>query len=133
MPDSRSRVANIGVAVPSIAEALAFYRDVLGLTPGPPESAAGASIVSLTLGDVDLELLEPRDPDSPVAKFLARKGAGIHHICFRVPDLDAALAACRARGYRLIDEAPRTGAHGRRIAFVHPKATAGILLELTEL
>jgi methylmalonyl-CoA/ethylmalonyl-CoA epimerase len=125
-------IAHIGVAVRSIAEALPFYRDVLGLSAGAPESADGAAIVPLTCGDVAIELLEPRDPDGPVARFLARRGPGIHHICLRVPDLDAALARCRAAGYQLVDETPRTGAGGHRIAFVHPKATAGILLELTE-
>jgi methylmalonyl-CoA/ethylmalonyl-CoA epimerase len=129
---SGARVAHIGIAVPSIAAALAFYRDVLGLEPGRPETADGATIVSLALGDVHVELLEPRDPDGPVAKFLAKRGPGIHHICYRVPDLEGALARCRAAGYRLIDDAPRPGAGGRRIAFVHPQATAGILLELTE-
>ena len=126
------RVAHVGVAVTSLAEALPFYRDVLGLTPGHPETADGASIVSLRFGDVDVELLEPVDPASPVAKFLARRGPGIHHICYRVPDLDAAMARCRAAGYRLIDQTPRRGVSGRRIAFLHPKATHGILLELTE-
>ena len=109
-----------------------FYQDVLGLTPHPAEEADGATIVSLPFGDSEVELLAPRSPDGPIAKFLERRGAGIHHICYRVPDLDAALAACRAAGYRLVDEVPRIGAGGRRIAFVHPKATAGILLELTE-
>ena len=126
------RVAHVGVAVTSLAEALPFYRDVLGLTPGHPETADGASIVSLRFGDVDVELLEPVDPASPVATFLARRGPGIHHICYRVPDLDAALARCRAAGYRLVDDTPRRGVGGRRIAFLHPKATHGILLELTE-
>ena len=132
MTDSLARVAHVGIAVPSIAHALAFYRDILGLEPGPPESADGSTIVGLTLGDVQIELLEPRDPASPVAKFLARRGPGIHHICYRVPDLDLALERCRAAGYRLVDEQPRRGAGGRRIAFLHPHATAGILLELTE-
>ncbi len=124
-------IAHIGIAVPSITEALAFYRDVLGLEPHPPESADGATIVSLTFGPSEIELLEPATPDGPIARFLARRGPGIHHICYRVPDLDAALEACRAGGYRLIDKVPRTGAGGRRIAFVHPKTTAGILIELT--
>ena len=132
MTDSPARVAHVGIAVPSIAHALAFYRDILGLEPGPPESADGATIVGVTLGDVRIELLEPRDPASPVAKFLARRGPGIHHICYRVPDLDRALERCRAAGYRLVDDQPRRGAGGRRIAFLHPHATAGILLELTE-
>lgn len=126
------RIAHIGVAVPDLEAALAFYRDVLHLTPGEPEMADGATIVSLPFGDSEVELLAPRDADSPIAKFLARRGAGIHHICYRVADLDAALAACRAAGYRLIDETPRRGAGGHRIAFVHPQATAGILLELTD-
>jgi methylmalonyl-CoA/ethylmalonyl-CoA epimerase len=120
------------VAVPDLEPALAFYRDVLGLSPGPAEIADGATIVSLAFGDADVELLTPREPDGPIARFLARRGPGIHHICYRVPDLDRALAACRAAGYQLIDETPRRGAGGRRIAFVHPKATGGILLELTE-
>lgn len=128
----RPRIAHIGVAVESIEAALAFYRDVLGLTPGHPEESDGARIVSLPLGESDVELLEPRTPGSPIAKFLARRGPGIHHVCYRVANLDAALEACRAAGYRLLDEAPRLGASGRRIAFVHPKQTAGILIELTE-
>lgn len=132
MTGSGAQVAHVGIAVPSIAAALPFFRDVLGLEPAPPETADGATIVSLPSGDTHVELLEPIDPDSPVAKFLARRGAGIHHICYRVPDLDRAMARCRAAGFRLVDDLPRTGAGGRRIAFVHPKATAGILLELTE-
>ncbi len=127
-----SRIAHVGVAVASIAEALSFYRDILGLVPHPPEEADGATIVSLDFGGTEVELLEPRSPESPVGRFLAKRGPGIHHVCYRVPDLDAALAACRRAGYRLVDEVPRTGAGGRRIAFVHPKSTAGILLELTE-
>jgi len=126
------RIAHVGIAVPDIAEAIAFYRDVLGLEPDPAETADGATIVSLPFGESAVELLAPRDADGPIARFLARRGPGIHHVCYRVADLDAALAACRDKGYRLIDEVPRKGAGGRRIAFVHPKATAGILLELTE-
>jgi len=125
-------VAHVGIAVASIAEALPFYRDVLGLAPTHPETADGAKIVSLRFGAVDVELLEPSDPESPIAKFLAKRGPGIHHVCYRVPDLDAALQRCQAAGYRLIDETPRRGAGGRRIAFLHPKSTNGILLELTE-
>lgn len=130
MPDPR--IAHLGVAVESIDAALAFYRDILGLAPGAPEEADGARIVSLPFGESEVELLEPRSPDSPIAKFLAKRGPGIHHVCYRVPDLDTALAACRAAGYRLVDDTPRRGAGGHRIAFVHPKSTAGILIELTE-
>lgn len=128
----RPRIAHVGIAVPDLDEALSFYRNVLGLQPHPPEQADGATIVALDFGDSEVELLTPLAPDTPIGKFLARRGPGIHHICYRVPDLDAALAACRAAGFRLIDEIPRHGAGGRRIAFVHPKTTAGILLELTE-
>jgi methylmalonyl-CoA/ethylmalonyl-CoA epimerase len=131
VPD-RPRIAHVGIAVTDLDAALAFYRDVLCLEPHPPEQADGATIVSLPFGEAEVELLAPVRTDSPIAKFLERRGPGIHHICYRVPDLDAALASCRAAGYRLVDEIPRTGAGGRRIAFVHPKATAGILLELTE-
>jgi methylmalonyl-CoA/ethylmalonyl-CoA epimerase len=118
--------------VSDLDAALSFYRDVLGLVPHPPETADGATIVSLPFGDSEVELLCPETPESPVARFLAKRGPGIHHICYRVPDLDAALERCRLAGYRLVDDTPRQGAAGRRIAFIHPKATAGILLELTE-
>lgn len=126
------RIAHVGIAVADLEPALAFYRDVLGVVPHPPETVDGATILALPLGESEVELLAPLYPDSPIGKFLARRGPGIHHICYRVADLDAALEACRAAGYRLVDEVPRTGAGGRRIAFVHPKATAGILLELTD-
>jgi len=125
-------IAHIGLAVASIEEALPFYRDVLGLNPSPPEEADGARIVSFATGASEVELLEPITPDGPIAKFLSARGPGIHHVCYRVPDLAAALAACRAHGYRLVDETPRPGAGGRRVAFVHPKSTAGILIELTD-
>jgi len=126
------RIAHIGIAVRDLAEALQFYRDVLGLRPHPPEQADGADIVSLPFGESEVELLQPRTPDSPIAKFLERRGPGIHHVCYRVPDLDAALAAARAAGYQLVDDTPRRGAGGCRIAFLHPKSTAGTLIELTE-
>ncbi|MEZ4414033.1 MAG: methylmalonyl-CoA epimerase [Gemmatimonadales bacterium] len=131
MPDA-PRIAHIGIAVENLDEALQFYRDVLGVAPHPPEVADGATIVSLPFGESEVELLEARDAESPIAKFIARRGPGIHHVCYRVPDLDIALRQARAAGYRLVDETPRTGAGGCRIAFLHPKSTAGILIELTE-
>lgn len=128
-----ARIAHLGVAVESIEASLTFYRDVLGLTPHHgPEEKDGARIVSLAFGESDVELLEPITPDGPIAKFLAKRGPGIHHVCYQVSDLDAALARCASQGYRLIDETPRLGAGGKRIAFIHPKATTGILIELTE-
>lgn len=132
MSSHKTTIAHIGVAVANIQDALSFYRDVLGATERPIEHSDGATILSLPFADVDVELLEPESPDSPVGRFIAKRGAGIHHICFRVPDLDAALSRCERDGYTVIDREPRIGAHGRRIAFVHPKATNGILLELTE-
>jgi methylmalonyl-CoA/ethylmalonyl-CoA epimerase len=126
------RIAHIGVAVTDLDAALAFYRDVLGLVPHPPETADGATIVSLPFGESEVELLTPQHSDSPVARFLDKRGPGIHHICYRVADLDAAIERCRQAGYQLVDQVPRRGAAGRRIAFIHPKATGGILLELTE-
>lgn len=125
-------LAHVGVAVTSLSEALPFYRDLLGLPVAPPETADGATIVVVDLGDTRIELLEAADPSSPIARFVAKRGPGIHHLCLRVPDLDAALARCRAAGLRLVDETPRPGADGRRVAFIHPAATAGILLELTD-
>ncbi|MFQ6044978.1 MAG: methylmalonyl-CoA epimerase [Gemmatimonadales bacterium] len=127
-----ARVAHVGVAVADIEEALKFYGDVLGLEPSEPETADGARIVSVKFGETSVELLCPETPESPVAKFMERRGPGIHHICYKVGDLDEVLRRCSEAGYKLIDEAPRAGAGGRRIAFLHPKSTAGILLELTE-
>ena len=129
----RPRIAHVGIAVPDIDAALAFYRDVLGLEPHPAGDRRRRRPSSrCPSANPRSSCWRRATPDGPIARFLARRGPGIHHICYRVPDLDAALAACRAAGYRLIDEIPRIGAGGRRIAFVHPKATAGILLELTE-
>ncbi|MBI3081710.1 MAG: methylmalonyl-CoA epimerase [Gemmatimonadetes bacterium] len=132
MTDRGPVVRHIGVAVSDLAAAVAFYREVLGVEPTPAESADGATIVSLPFGETAVELLVPETPESPVAKFLARRGPAIHHVCFRVPNLDEALVRCRTHGYRLVDERPRAGAGGHRVAFLHPKSTAGILLELTE-
>ena len=126
------RIAHVGIAVSDLDTAAAFYREVLGIRPHPPEMADGADILSFPFGESEIELLAPRDPDGPIARFLEKRGPGIHHVCYRVPDLDAALERCRRAGYRLVDEVPRLGAGGRSIAFVHPKATGGILLELTE-
>src|SRR5437667_11575038 len=104
MTDSRARVAHVGIAVPSIAHALGFYRAILGLQPGQPESADGATIVRLTLGDVQVELLEPRDAESPVANVLGRGGRPILDIRHRLPDLDRTVEPARASGHPLADQ-----------------------------
>jgi methylmalonyl-CoA epimerase len=127
-----TRIAHIGIAVRALGDSLPFYRDVLGLPRVPLEDADGAAIVGLAAGDALVELLEAATPDSPVGRFVERRGPGIHHICFVVDDLDAALDRCRSSGIRLIDEAPRMGAEGKRIAFLHPASTGGVLVELTE-
>ncbi len=126
------RIAHIGIAVRALADSVPFYRDVLGLPVVPLDDADGASIIGLAAGESLVELLEPREPGTPIAKFLDSRGPGIHHICFAVDDLDAALERCRAAGIRLIDQTPRVGAEGKRIAFLHPSATGGVLVELTE-
>jgi methylmalonyl-CoA/ethylmalonyl-CoA epimerase len=127
-----TRIAHIGIAVRALGESLPFYRDVLGLREVPLDDADGANIVGLVTGDALVELLEAASPDSPVGRFIARHGPGIHHICFVVDDLDATLDRCRKAGLQLIDQTPRIGAGGKRIAFLHPASTSGVLVELTE-
>jgi len=126
------RISHIGIAVSSIAEALPFYREILGMPEVELAPTDGARIKGLDAAGALVELLEAVEPDSPIAKFIGKRGPGIHHICFAVPDLDGALERCSAKGVRLIDEAPRVGAEGKRIAFLHPASTGGILIELTE-
>jgi methylmalonyl-CoA/ethylmalonyl-CoA epimerase len=126
------RIAHVGVAVRALADTVPLYRDVLGLPVVPLDDADGAHIAGLAVGDALVELLEPDGPDTPIGKFVARRGPGLHHLCLVVPDLDGALDRCRAAGVRLIDDVPRIGAEGKRIAFIHPNATGGVLIELTE-
>lgn len=134
-------VDHIGIAVESLEMALAFYRDALGLEVDAPEEIASQRVRAHFLhpaeggegaGGVTLELLEATAEDSPVAKFVAKRGPGIHHVALRVPDIVAALAELKARGVRLIDETPRAGAHGALIAFLHPSSTHGVLVELKQ-
>ncbi|MBX3175230.1 MAG: methylmalonyl-CoA epimerase [Gemmatimonadaceae bacterium] len=127
-----TRIAHLGIAVESLEAILPFYRDLLGLPEVPVDDADGARIAALAAGESLVELLEPKESDSPIGKFLAKRGPGIHHICFAVDDLDGTLARCKAQGIQLIDETPRIGAEGKRIAFLHPRATNGVLVELSE-
>ena len=128
-----TRIAHVGIAVGALDDILPFYRDILGLPEVPLDNADGARIAGLKADDSLIELLEASTPDTPIGKFVAKRGPGIHHICFAVDDLDDTLSRCRTAGLRLIDETPRLGAEGKRIAFIHPSATAGVLVELTEL
>lgn len=132
IPRRAPRIAHVGIAVRALDEILPFYRDILGLPEVPLDDADGARIAGLAAGESLVELLESQSPESPIGKFVASRGPGIHHICFAVDDLDDTLARCRAAGVRLIDDTPRLGAEGKRIAFLHPSATAGVLVELSE-
>jgi methylmalonyl-CoA/ethylmalonyl-CoA epimerase len=127
-----TRIAHIGIAVRALDEILPFYRDVLDMPEVPLDDADGARIAGVEAGAALVELLEAQADDSPIGKFIARRGPGIHHICFAVDDLDATLDRCRTAGIRLIDQSPRIGAEGKRIAFLHPSSTAGVLIELSE-
>ncbi|MEO5902608.1 MAG: methylmalonyl-CoA epimerase [Gemmatimonadaceae bacterium] len=127
-----TRIAHIGIAVKSISASLPFLTEILALERAEISDSDGASIAAVMAGDSLVELLEPDGEDTPSGKFIARRGPGIHHICFAVDDIDATLEKCRARGIKLLDEVPRIGAEGKRIAFLHPSSTEGILLELSE-
>jgi methylmalonyl-CoA epimerase len=130
------RIDHVAVVVASLDAALAFYRDILGIRPSrvvdfPRE---GVKIAFLPLGGPsgsEIELLEPTDPDTGVARFLQKRGEGMHHICLEVPDIEKALDELRAAGAELLDESPRPTAEGRGI-FLHPKGTHGVLLELVQ-
>lgn len=125
-------IAHIGIAVRGLTDSISFYRDVLGMPEVPLDDSDGAKIAGLAAGESLVELLEAETPESPIGKFVAKRGPGIHHVCFAVDDLDGTLNRCRQHGVRLIDETPRMGAEGKRIAFLHPASTSGVLVELTE-
>jgi methylmalonyl-CoA/ethylmalonyl-CoA epimerase len=131
-PPRGTRIAHIGIAVDALDRLFPLYRDLLQLPEVPLDEADGARIAGFRSGDSLVELLEAKVPDSPIGKFVAKRGPGIHHICFAVDDLNATLDRCRRAGVRLIDEQPRMGAERKRIAFLHPASTGGVLIELTE-
>jgi len=128
------KIEHIGIATYKIDDALKFWRDALGLSVVETEEVAeqGVRVAMLPVGEPRVELLEPTSDASPVAKFLEKRGAGIHHIAMRVDDIRAALARLKEQGARLIDESPRVGAGGYLVAFVHPASAGGVLLELVE-
>lgn len=135
MPDfvrRGTRIAHIGIAVRAIDELLPFMRDVLDMPEVPLGDSDGATIVGVAAGESLVELLQSTAEDTPIGKYVAKRGPGIHHVCFAVDDLDGMLQKCRDAGLRLIDETPRLGAEGKRIAFLHPSATGGVLVELSE-
>lgn len=128
------KIHHLGVAVSSLEASIRTYLEGFGLTPSPVEEvpAQKVKLVMLPVGESRLELLESTDPDGPIGKFLASRGEGVHHVAVAVRDIELALARAREAGLRLIDQEPRAGAHGTRVAFVHPRSTHGVLLELVE-
>jgi len=125
---------HIGIAVKDLPAALAFYRDALGLEIDAPEEVTSQRVRAhfVPVGESKLELLEATAPDSPIAKYVEKRGPGLHHITLRVEDIHAALAELKARGAKLVDEQPRPGAEGALVAFIHPAATHGVLVELKQ-
>jgi methylmalonyl-CoA epimerase len=128
------KLDHIGIATHGIEEALALWRDALGLEIDSTEEVLdqGVRVAMLPIGETHIELLEPLSKDSPVGKFLEKRGPGIHHIAIIVKDINASLAQLKEKGARLIDETPRVGAGGCRVAFIHPASTNGVLLELVQ-
>jgi len=129
-----SVIDHVGVAVEDIDAALPLYRTALGMELVHRETVAeqGVDAALLDVGDGHVELLQPLGPETSVGKFLARRGPGLHHVAYRVADIDAALAALAAAGLRLIDETPRVGIRGSRVAFLHPASTGGVLTEIVQ-
>ena len=128
------KVDHIGIATESIDEALGLWRDVLGLEVASTEDVAeqGVRVAMLSIGESHIELLEPLSPETPVGKFLQKRGPGIHHVAVRVTDIRTSLVHLKEQGIRLIDENPRLGAGGCLVAFVHPSSANGVLLELVQ-
>lgn len=128
------KIDHLGIAVPSLDAAVPTWTTLFGRAPDHFEDVADQKVRTafFAVGESHFELLEPTAPDSPIASFLEKRRGGIHHVCVQVSDIDAALAEYKRLGVRLIDQEARPGAHGCRVAFVHPAATGGVLLELSE-
>ncbi len=127
-------IDHIGVAVSDLNQATKTYQDLLGFSLGGHEElpARGLQVRFVDVGESRIELISPMRPDSEISGYLTKKGEGLHHICVRVENIEAALTEMKQRGAKLIDETPKVGAHGSRVAFVHPKGSHGVLLELVE-
>jgi methylmalonyl-CoA epimerase len=121
---------HVGIAVPSIQESAAIFEPITGATCSPIEELPQHDVNVAFIGSI--ELIEPRSDSSPVARFLTRRGPGLHHVAYRVPDLRSVLQHLNTREFQLIDEAPRPGARGHTVAFIHPKSTGGTLIELVQ-
>jgi methylmalonyl-CoA/ethylmalonyl-CoA epimerase len=127
-----TKISHIGIAVRALGESAPLFEQILGLSEVPVDDAEGAKIRGFDAAGSLIELLEAESDTTPIGKFVAKRGPGIHHICFSVDDLEGTLVRCRESGLQLIDESPRIGAEGKRIAFIHPRSTGGILVELSE-
>ena len=127
-----ARIDHIGIAIQNINDALVFFHDALGMKLDHIASEEGGrtKVAFMPVGTSDVELVEPQDAESGLGKFMAKRGEGVHHICFEVDDIDAALGRLREYGAQLIDETPRTNASGMQYAFIHPKSAHGVLIEL---
>ncbi|WP_243294437.1 methylmalonyl-CoA epimerase [Geothrix mesophila] len=128
------RINHLGIATPGLDEAMDRMARLFDMTPDHTEAVPEQKVTTafFPVGESTLEFLESTDPEGPIGKFLAKRGPGIHHVCFEVDDIDAAVAGLLAKGVRMIDEAPRNGAHGCRVAFIHPSETGGVLMELSQ-
>lgn len=128
------KIDHIGIATKSIQEAAGIYTEGLGLTLDHQEEVASQKVMTafLDVGGVWIELLEGTSEESPISKYVEKRGTGIHHICYEVEDIEASLARLKEKGFKLIDETPRQGAHGKMVAFVHPKSGGGVLIELSQ-
>lgn len=128
------KIDHIGIAVPDMKAAVETFQTILGCPAGVAEEVPEQKVrvVFFDIGGVHIELLEPTCPESTIAGFIEKRGAGLHHIAYRVKDIQAELDRLTAAGVRLLDEKPRCGAHGKKIAFVHPKSSGGVLTELCE-
>ena len=129
------KINHIAIAVNNLEEAAKFYQNVLGLNLSGVEvvTAQKTKVGFFKIGESNIELVQPAEPDSPLVKFLETKGPGIHHICFEVDDVEAEVKAYIEKGATLIDQKPRPGAHNTKVAFIHPKSSSGVLIELCEL
>jgi methylmalonyl-CoA epimerase len=128
------KIDHLGIAVRSISDSLSFYREVLGMEPAAAETVEdqGVRVALLPVGESRIELLEPFSDDTPVGRFIAKRGEGLHHICYEVEDLASKMEDLKSRGVRVLDGYPRRGAEGKLVAFLHPASANGVLVELVE-
>jgi methylmalonyl-CoA/ethylmalonyl-CoA epimerase len=131
----KATIDHVGIAVADLGASLEFFRDAIGLELEPAEDVPSQRVRAhfLPAGQASVELVEPTSGDSPIAKYIAKRGPGLHHLCLRVDDIEAALAELKGKGVRLIDETPRPGAHHSLVAFIHPSSTHGVLVEIKQV